>query len=94
MRIPCPYCGPRNAHEFSYLGDATGTRPKNPSAPDAILAFHDYVYPRGNPAGSHRELWYHANGCRRWVEVSRNTLTHEITGARFTDPTSDKEAVS
>ncbi|HXA72577.1 MAG TPA: sarcosine oxidase subunit delta, partial [Stellaceae bacterium] len=28
----------------------------------------------------HRELWHHTGGCRRFLEVERNTLTHEITG--------------
>jgi methylglutamate dehydrogenase subunit B len=82
MRISCPFCGARDAHEFSYLGDATLTRP-DPGAPNAADAFHAYVYLRDNPAGVHRELWYHANGCRRWVVVARDTLTHDISGVRF-----------
>jgi methylglutamate dehydrogenase subunit B len=82
MRLPCPFCGPRDAHEFAYLGDATVTRP-DPAAPDADARFHDYVYLRDNPAGSHRELWYHASGCRQWLEVTRDTRTHEISGAVF-----------
>ena len=80
MRIPCPFCGLRDAHEFAYLGDATVTRP-DPAAPDAEVLFHDYVYLRDNPAGAHRELWYHASGCRQWLEVARDTRTHEIAGA-------------
>ncbi|MFG1478939.1 sarcosine oxidase subunit delta [Xanthobacter sp. V4C-4] len=82
MRIPCPYCGSRDAHEFAYLGDATLTRP-DPAAPDAAEAFHAYAYLRTNPEGAHREHWYHANGCRRWLVVTRNTKTHEILGAAF-----------
>ena len=82
MRIPCPFCGPRDAHEFAYLGDATVTRP-DPAAPDAPAQFHDYVYLRDNPADSHRELWYHAAGCRQWLEVTRDTRTHAIEGAVF-----------
>jgi len=82
MRIPCPYCGSRDAHEFAFLGDATPTRP-DPAAPDAAEAFHDYVYLRDNLEGPHRELWYHANGCRRWLVVTRDTRTHEILGACF-----------
>ena len=68
MRLPCPYCGLRDAHEFSYLGDATPKRP-DASAPDAADAFHDYVYLRDNPAGPMKELWYHSAGCRRWIVV-------------------------
>ena len=46
-------------------------------------AFTDYVYLRDNPAGSFREYWYHAQGCRRWLIVERDTRTHEISGAEF-----------
>jgi heterotetrameric sarcosine oxidase delta subunit len=33
--------------------------------------------------GWHTEWWHHSGGCRQWVKVVRNTLTHEIaaTGA-------------
>lgn len=78
MRIVCPYCGARDAHEFAYLGDAAPTRP-DPSAADAVEAFHDYVHLRDNPAGPLDELWYHAAGCRRWLVVTRDTRTHAIT---------------
>ena len=46
---------------------------------DAADSFHDYLYLRDNPAGLHRELWYHEQGDRSWLVVTRNTLTHEIT---------------
>ena len=39
---------------------------------------HDYVYLRDNPAGTIRELWYHASGCRSWLVVTRDTRTHAI----------------
>lgn len=82
MLIPCPYCGERDAHEFSYLGDATVTRP-DLTAPDAASAFHDYVYLRDNPAGPHREWWYHASGCRQWLKVERDTRTHAVGRTTF-----------
>ena len=28
------------------------------------------------------ELWYHGGGCRAWLKVERNTLTHEIRCGR------------
>jgi heterotetrameric sarcosine oxidase delta subunit len=43
LRIPCSFCGPRGNEEFTYLGDATVRRP-DPAAPNAMQAFHDYVY--------------------------------------------------
>jgi sarcosine oxidase subunit delta len=82
MRIPCPFCGHRDVSEFSYLGDAGIARP-DPDAPDADRRFFEAVYLRDNPAGPHRELWYHASGCRSWLEVERNTRTHEIVSAAF-----------
>ena len=36
------------------------------------------MYLRKNPAGIHQELWFHQQGDRSWLVVSRNTLTHEI----------------
>ena len=41
-------------------------------------AVYDYVYTRCNTAGPMREHWYHASGCRNWLEVVRDTRTHEI----------------
>ncbi len=80
MRIPCPYCGPRDVHEFAYLGDANVRRPE-PATADAESHFFDYVYLRDNPAGRHLELWYHASGCRSWLVVTRDTRSHEIESA-------------
>lgn len=80
MRIPCPFCGPRDVAEFAYRGDASVQRP----APDAgEAAFADYVYLRDNPAGPLDELWYHAQGCRSWLVVTRDTRTHAISDARL-----------
>lgn len=82
MRIPCPFCGCRDVSEFVYLGDASARRP-DADAPDADTKFFEAVYLRDNPAGPHTELWYHASGCRGWLEVERNTKTHEILRAGF-----------
>jgi sarcosine oxidase subunit delta len=78
MHIPCPWCGERDAHEFVYRGDATPRRPE-----DGETGMADYVYLRDNPAGPIAELWYHAQGCRRWIVVERDTRTHAIAGARL-----------
>ena len=78
MIIPHPILGPRDAQEFVYLGDASLI-----NRPDGLTALpqdmHDYTYLRANPAGLHRELWYHEQGDRSWLVVTRNTVTHEIT---------------
>jgi len=77
MRIACPHCGPRDLREFVCQGDAGPLRP-DPAAPDAAAQFADYVYLRDNPAGPHRELWYHAAGCQAWLVVARDTRTHDV----------------
>lgn len=79
MIINHPILGPRDAQEFVYLGDAALIARPDGLAPGAQDAFHDYLYLRDNPAGLHRELWYHEQGDRSWLVVTRNTLTHEIT---------------
>ena len=85
MRIKCPYCGERDSQEFSFLGQADLQRP-DPNASNAQQAFHDYVHIRPNPAGLNRELWLHAFGCRSWIIVERNTLTHGITKTGYASP--------
>jgi sarcosine oxidase subunit delta len=77
MRILCPYCGDRDVREFNYLGDANAARP-DPDASDSMRQFIDYVYFRTNPAGPHREFWYHGSGCQSWLVVTRDTRTHEV----------------
>jgi heterotetrameric sarcosine oxidase delta subunit len=76
LRIHCPFCGERDHSEFTYGGDATVIYP----ALDAPMeAWIDAVYVRRNPQGPHRERWQHSDGCRLWLIVERDTLTHAIT---------------
>jgi len=78
MIINHPLCGPRDASEFVYLGDASLIHRPDPGGDDAAQRFYEYLYLRDNPAGRHRELWYHEQGDRSWLVVTRDTLTHEI----------------
>ncbi|MEM9708591.1 MAG: sarcosine oxidase subunit delta [Pseudomonadota bacterium] len=78
MIIPHPLLGPRDAEEFTYLGDAALLDRPDPTAEDAEEAFYEYLYLRDNVAGETRELWFHEGGDRSWLVVTRNTLTHEI----------------
>jgi sarcosine oxidase subunit delta len=65
--------------EFSYGGDANVTRPAAPeTAGDE--AWIEYLYLRDNPKGGHDELWQHIHGCRRWLRVSRDVVSHEVLG--------------
>ena len=78
MIIDHPLLGPRDAAEFVYLGDARLIDRPDWQGEDAARHFHDYLHVRDNPAGEHRELWFHEHGDRSWLVVTRNTLTHEI----------------
>lgn len=76
MRITCPVCGERSAAEFSYGGDATVEMPALDASTESWNAA---VYDRENPRGAHAEFWQHAQGCRCWLKVERNTMTHQIS---------------
>ena len=83
MLINHPLLGPRDASEFTYLGDASLMKRPDWQAENAVQAFHDYLYLRDNPAGLHRELWFHEQGDQSWLVVTRNTLTHEIVSVEM-----------
>lgn len=77
LTIPCPWCGPRGEHEFTYVGEAGVVRPIPASAvSDARWA--DYLYGKRNEKGPHRELWGHSGGCGQWFAMVRDTATHEV----------------
>jgi len=82
MIINHPLLGPRDASEFVNRGDAGQIdRPDGMSA--SLDEMHDYAYLRDNPAGEVRELWYHEQGDRSWLVVTRSTLTHEISSVEL-----------
>ncbi len=77
LLINCPHCGPRDETEFHVGGEAHIARPKKPEdLTDAQWA--DYLFMRKNTKGWFAERWVHAAGCRRWFNVERHTVTHEI----------------
>ena len=78
MIIEHPLLGPRDSQEFVYLGDAGLLDRPEGKAGNAEDVFFDYQYIRDNPAGTHRELWYHEMGDRSWLIVTRDTVSHEI----------------
>jgi sarcosine oxidase subunit delta len=83
MIIPHPILGPRDSAEFVYLGDASLIHRPDWQADDAAETFHEYGDLRDNPAGVHRELWFHEQGDRSWLVVTRDTTTHAILGAEL-----------
>ncbi|MEO0975913.1 MAG: sarcosine oxidase subunit delta [Pseudomonadota bacterium] len=83
MIIPHPLLGPRDAAEFVYLGDASLLDRPDWQADNAEAAFFTYQYLRDNPAGTHRELWFHEQGDRSWLVVTRDITTHDILTVEF-----------
>lgn len=73
--ISCPHCGTRPKEEFAIRGDATPIRPSSMASDEA---WHDYVHLRTNPRGRVREHWQHVAGCRRWLVVERDNLSHAV----------------
>lgn len=78
MIINHPLLGPRDAAEFYVMGDASLLNRPDWQSGNAAHDFYVYQYLRDNPAGEHRELWFHEQGDRSWLIVTRNTLTHEV----------------
>lgn len=76
MKIDCPFCGTRDHSEFTYKGDASLTRPDH--SEQDLDRWNDYVFQRTNPKGAHKEYWHHTNGCRKFLIVERDTLSHKI----------------
>ncbi len=87
MRIVCPWCGSRPLNEYSYGGDASTSRPEHPENA-GLEDWMNHVYWRDNPAGPHKEYWQHVSGCRSWLAVKRDTVTHEISMVTLADPPS------
>tara|TARA_Y100000813_G_scaffold198083_1_gene184962 strand:- start:1985 stop:2290 length:306 start_codon:yes stop_codon:yes gene_type:complete len=83
MIINHPLLGPRDAAEFTYLGDASLIDRPDGMTDDALQAFINYAYLRDNVAGNHRELWFHEQGDRSWLVVTRHTVTHEIVNVEL-----------
>ena len=77
LKISCPYCGPRDEIEFRCGGEAHIARPLDPEAL-SDNEWANYVFMRTNPKGNHAERWVHINGCRRWFNAVRDTVTHEF----------------
>ena len=77
LKITCPWCGPRAESEFSCGGEAHIVRPLDTDALDD-RQWGDYLFMRKNPKGQHFEQWHHSQGCRRWFNAERDTVTYRF----------------
>jgi heterotetrameric sarcosine oxidase delta subunit len=74
IEIPCPWCGPRDAAEFRWTGEAT---PRPDPATASTEEWRGYLYLRRNVRGWVDEGWFHRAGCRRFFRLRRHTETGE-----------------
>ena len=81
FRIECPNCGAREASEFAFGGE-TVPFPLGGEGRESADANYERVWLRRNVLGRQNERWFHAAGCRRWVEVERDTHTNELDPSR------------
>ncbi len=76
--IYCPHCGEhREEEEFHAKGEAHLARPLDPDN-CSDREWGEYLYMRKNPRGLHHELWIHAAGCRKFFNMTRDTVSYEI----------------
>ena len=72
--IECPNCGPRPSNDFRYGGEV---RPAaDPASAPEVEARR--LWMRRNVCGDQQERWFHRDGCRRWLTITRNTLTNIV----------------
>ena len=53
-----------------------------PALDASVEEWHEAVFMRENIRGMQSETWHHASGCRMWLVVERDTMTHEIQSVR------------
>lgn len=87
IRIDCPFCGQRDHSEFTYGGDASIVYPALDASAEE---WHDALFLRENIRGVQHETWQHVHGCRMWLVVERDTVTHEIHSVRAAHEGIDK----
>ncbi len=77
LKIPCPFCGPRNETEFVHGGPLKERRPENTAEIDDG-AWVEYLTVPHNPLGPVRERWWHVRGCGLWFTLTRDTRSHDL----------------
>jgi heterotetrameric sarcosine oxidase delta subunit len=88
IRLPCPWCGPRDAAEFRYVGES---RPRPDPATATVEEWRRHLYLRDNTAAPRAESWYHRMGCRQYLVVVRDPTTDEVVSAEAARGSADGE---
>lgn len=75
--IACPRCGRRPVEEFGFGGELRGVPERITDSAERDV---DYAWMYDNVHGITSERWFHRAGCRRWLTLSRDTVTDTVTG--------------
>ena len=82
QQFNCPWCGMRDQSEFTYGREVA------PALAASAADWQRFVFERDNPCGAHAEWWHHNHGCRQWLEIVRDTMTHEVLQIQVARPPS------
>jgi sarcosine oxidase subunit delta len=78
LLIHCPYCDDTLPElEFAYAGEAHIARPADPSKL-TDEEWRDFLFIRSNSRGLHAERWRHINGCGRFFNALRDTVSDKF----------------
>lgn len=78
LLIRCPYCKTERPElEFAYAGEAHIARPEDPSKLDD-QQWRDHLFTRTNRRGTHFERWRHINGCGKFFNAARDTVSDKF----------------
>jgi heterotetrameric sarcosine oxidase delta subunit len=78
LMIPCPNCGVRPYTEFWCSGELPESGHGGGGGAADVEKDFERVWLRRNVAGDQVERWFHHGGCRRWLTLTRNTITNAI----------------
>ena len=92
----CPYCGVFVDETDLAAGGEAHLKRYGPGSNDDN--FESYLFNRENPKGVHFERWTHVNGCGKWFNAARCTVSMEIFGTYLAQtlepPTEIKNQIS
>ena len=84
LQLTCPNCGADCEETELAPGGEAHLRRFGPGSADAEFAA--YLFERKNHRGVHFERWRHAYGCGSFLEVVRDTITHQISSVKIAHP--------
>ena len=79
--FPCPFCGPREEHEFLFAAEAGKVRPE-PAEAVSDEDWAAYLHFHKAPEGEAEEVWFHRT-CGAYFVMKRDTVTRAVQESHF-----------